>query len=222
MTVLCFVLSVPEVRPVQQRRSHVLQTVRVSVSLPAGERTSPCTRKLLSLFCFFPVVVMTPLPLLQFMFHLRRSPFLQVFNNSPDESSYYRHHFVRQDLTQSLIMVQPILYSYSFHGPPEVSLTPSICPVSVTDVCAESLAPLLVLPAADVFLLLERFQPVLLDSSSILPDRILLMDTFFQLVIYHGEVTHHHFPLSNLLLKSHILLNTELTPLTSEGSVHNY
>uniref|UniRef100_A0A4W6C8K6 Protein transport protein SEC23 n=1 Tax=Lates calcarifer TaxID=8187 RepID=A0A4W6C8K6_LATCA len=83
-----------------------------------------------------------------FMFHLRRSPFLQVFNNSPDESSYYRHHFVRQDLTQSLIMIQPILYSYSFYGPPE---------------------------------------PVLLDSSSILPDRILLMDTFFQLVIYHGE-----------------------------------
>uniref|UniRef100_A0A8C6UQ13 Protein transport protein SEC23 n=1 Tax=Neogobius melanostomus TaxID=47308 RepID=A0A8C6UQ13_9GOBI len=84
----------------------------------------------------------------QFMFHLRRSPFLQVFNNSPDESSYYRHHFVRQDLTQSLIMIQPILYSYSFYGPPE---------------------------------------PVLLDSGSILPDKILLMDTFFQLVIYHGE-----------------------------------
>lgn len=32
------------------------------------------------------------------------------------------------------------------------------------------------------------FQPVLLDSSSILPDRILLMDTFFQILIYHGEV----------------------------------
>ncbi|KAJ7410259.1 Protein transport protein Sec23A [Willisornis vidua] len=30
-------------------------------------------------------------------------------------------------------------------------------------------------------------QPVLLDSSSILPDRILLMDTFFQILIYHGE-----------------------------------
>ncbi|KAJ7396606.1 Sec23 B, coat complex II component [Pitangus sulphuratus] len=84
----------------------------------------------------------------QFMFHLRRSSFLQVFNNSPDESSYYRHHFARQDLTQSLIMIQPILYAYSFHGPPE---------------------------------------PVLLDSSSILPDRILLMDTFFQIVIYLGE-----------------------------------
>lgn len=62
----------------------------------------------------------------QFMFHLRRSPFLQVFNNSPDESSYYRHHFVRQDLTQSLIMIQPILYSYSFYGPPEVIINPSM------------------------------------------------------------------------------------------------
>ncbi|KAK2104129.1 Protein transport protein Sec23A [Saguinus oedipus] len=67
---------------------------------------------------------------------------------SPDESSYYRHHFMRQDLTQSLIMIQPILYAYSFSGPPE---------------------------------------PVLLDSSSILADRILLMDTFFQILIYHGE-----------------------------------
>jgi protein transport protein SEC23 len=27
----------------------------------------------------------------QFMFHLRRSQFLQVFNNSPDETAYYRY-----------------------------------------------------------------------------------------------------------------------------------
>lgn len=26
----------------------------------------------------------------QFMFHLRRSSFIQVFNNSPDETAYYR------------------------------------------------------------------------------------------------------------------------------------
>ncbi|XP_068683716.1 protein transport protein Sec23A-like [Montipora capricornis] len=84
----------------------------------------------------------------QFMFHLRRSQFLQVFNNSPDETAYYRHILNREDVTNSLIMIQPILYSYSFQGPPE---------------------------------------PVLLDSSSILPDRILLLDTFFQILIYHGE-----------------------------------
>lgn len=84
----------------------------------------------------------------QFMYHLRRSQFLQVFNNSPDETTFYRHMLMREDLTQSLIMIQPILYSYSFNGSPE---------------------------------------PVLLDTSSIQPDRILLMDTFFQILIYHGE-----------------------------------
>lgn len=87
----------------------------------------------------------------QFMFHLRRSQFLQVFNNSPDETSYYRHMLNVEDLTQSLIMIQPILYAYSFNGTPE---------------------------------------PVLLDTSSIQPDRILLMDTFFQIVIYHGSTIH--------------------------------
>jgi protein transport protein SEC23 len=56
----------------------------------------------------------------QFMFHLRRSQFLQVFNNSPDETAYYRHYLMIEELTQSLIMIQPILYSYSFNGPPEV------------------------------------------------------------------------------------------------------
>ncbi|XP_006824846.1 protein transport protein Sec23A [Saccoglossus kowalevskii] len=76
----------------------------------------------------------------QFMFHLRRSQFLQVFNNSPDETCYYRHMLMREDLTQSLIMVQPILYAYSFNGPPEVRT-----------------------------------------------DRILLMDTFFQLLIFRGD-----------------------------------
>lgn len=82
------------------------------------------------------------------MYHLRRSQFLQVFNNSPDETTFYRHMLMREDLTQSLIMIQPILYSYSFNGPPE---------------------------------------PVLLDTASIQADRILLMDTFFQILIYHGE-----------------------------------
>uniref|UniRef100_A0A1I8GX84 Protein transport protein SEC23 n=3 Tax=Macrostomum lignano TaxID=282301 RepID=A0A1I8GX84_9PLAT len=88
----------------------------------------------------------------QFMFHLRRSQFLQVFNNTPDETAFYRHMLMKEDCTNSLIMIQPVLYSYSFNGPPE---------------------------------------PVLLDSSSILPDRILLMDSFFHVVIYLGEQMAH-------------------------------
>lgn len=113
------------------------QLIRLCQKFGQYNKEDPTSFRLSDSFSLYP----------QFMFHLRRSPFLQVFNNSPDESSYYRHHFARQDLTQSLIMIQPILYSYSFHGPPE---------------------------------------PVLLDSSSILADRILLMDTF-QIVIYLGE-----------------------------------
>lgn len=102
------------------------------------EKDSPGTFLLAENFSLYP----------QFMFHLRRSQFLQVFNNSPDETAYYRHYLMTEELTTSLIMIQPILYSYSFNGPPE---------------------------------------PVLLDSSSILDDRILLMDTFFHILIYKGK-----------------------------------
>ncbi|KAG9096112.1 GTPase-activating protein S23 [Ceratobasidium sp. UAMH 11750] len=84
----------------------------------------------------------------QFMFHLRRSQFLQVFNNSPDETAFYRHILNEEDVNNSLIMMQPTLMSYTFDQPP---------------------------------------QPVLLDSVSIKPDVILLLDTFFHILIFHGE-----------------------------------
>ncbi|KAK1748886.1 protein transport protein SEC23 [Skeletonema marinoi] len=76
----------------------------------------------------------------QFVFHLRRSQFLQLFNSSPDEAA--------ENTTNSLVMIQPTLLSYSFNGPP---------------------------------------QPALLDSQSVRPDTILLLDTFFHVVVFHGE-----------------------------------
>ncbi|CAG8666309.1 9162_t:CDS:10 [Ambispora leptoticha] len=84
----------------------------------------------------------------QFMFHLRRSQFLQVFNNSPDETAFYRHVLNREDVNNSLIMIQPTLMSYAIDS---------------------------------------QSQPVLLDSISIKPDVILLLDTFFHILIFHGE-----------------------------------
>lgn len=84
----------------------------------------------------------------QFMFHLRRSPFLQVFNNSPDETAFVRHALTREDTNNSLTMIQPILSSYTLGSPPA---------------------------------------PALLDSVSLKPDVILLLDTFFHIVIYYGE-----------------------------------
>ena len=69
----------------------------------------------------------------QFMFHMRRSQFLQVFNNSPDETSYYHHKLNREDTVNSLIMIQPTLTAYSFSGPPvPVLLDSSRCALKAT------------------------------------------------------------------------------------------
>ena len=83
-----------------------------------------------------------------FMFHLRRSQFLQVFNSSPDESAYYRMVLKREDVSNSLTMIQPSLMSYVVNQAP---------------------------------------QPALLDSTSVRPDGILVLDTFFHVVVFHGE-----------------------------------
>ncbi|KAI5062996.1 hypothetical protein GOP47_0021543 [Adiantum capillus-veneris] len=83
----------------------------------------------------------------QFMFNLRRSQFVQVFNNSPDETAYYRMMLNRESISNSVVMIQPSLISYSFSSPPE---------------------------------------PALLDVAAIAADRILLLDTFFTIVIFHG------------------------------------
>jgi protein transport protein SEC23 len=85
----------------------------------------------------------------QFMFHLRRSQFLQIFNNSPDETAFNRHVLNHEDVSNSLIMIQPTLDSYTFDQDGAV--------------------------------------PVLLDSTSIQPQTILLLDTFFHILIFHGE-----------------------------------
>ncbi|KAJ2798043.1 GTPase-activating protein S23 [Coemansia guatemalensis] len=101
-------------------------------------RDDPASFRLAPSFSIYP----------QFMYHLRRSQFLQVFNSSPDETAFYRHCLFREDTTNSLTMIQPSLMSYGFEGPPA---------------------------------------PVLLDSVSMKPDVILVLDTFFHILIWHGE-----------------------------------
>uniref|UniRef100_A0A7N0UJL5 Protein transport protein SEC23 n=1 Tax=Kalanchoe fedtschenkoi TaxID=63787 RepID=A0A7N0UJL5_KALFE len=83
----------------------------------------------------------------QFMFHLRRSQFVQVFNNSPDETAYFRMILNRENVANSVVMIQPSLISYSFQSGPE---------------------------------------PVLLDVAAIATDKILLLDSYFTVVIFHG------------------------------------
>ncbi|CAL9769614.1 unnamed protein product [Musa acuminata subsp. burmannicoides] len=83
----------------------------------------------------------------QFIFNLRRSQFVQVFNNSPDETAYFRMLLNRESVSNSVVMIQPSLISYSFNSPPT---------------------------------------PALLDVASISADRILLLDSYFSIVIFHG------------------------------------
>lgn len=85
----------------------------------------------------------------QFIYHLRRSNFIQIFNSSPDETSFYRHCFLTEDCINTLTMIQPTLTAYEIDKEPE---------------------------------------PVLLDSTSIKPNRILFLDTFFHILIYHGSL----------------------------------
>uniref|UniRef100_A0A0C9RQQ2 Protein transport protein SEC23 n=1 Tax=Wollemia nobilis TaxID=56998 RepID=A0A0C9RQQ2_9CONI len=96
-----------------------------------------------SSFSFSPRFAIFP----QFIFHLRRSQFIQVFNNSPDETAYFRMILNRENVSNSVVMIQPSLISYSFNAPPE---------------------------------------PALLDVAAIGADRILLLDAYFTVVIFHG------------------------------------
>ena len=95
--------AVPEVWRVQQRFSRELQTSRElqplsPVHVPPQEKPVPSGKILYMLAT-----------LLNHTFTCC-SP--QVFNNSPDETVFYRGCLNREDLTQALIMVQPILYRY--------------------------------------------------------------------------------------------------------------
>lgn len=48
----------------------------------------------------------------QFLFYLRRSQFLHTFNASPDESEYYRELILKENVANSLVMIQPALMMY--------------------------------------------------------------------------------------------------------------
>ncbi|KAF3652644.1 putative magnesium transporter MRS2-I-like isoform X1 [Capsicum annuum] len=65
----------------------------------------------------------------QFMYYLRRSQFIDVFNCTPDETAFFRLLLNREGVVGSLIMVQPTLFQYSFDGPP-VPVLLDICSVS--------------------------------------------------------------------------------------------
>jgi len=83
-----------------------------------------------------------------FMFHLRRCDLLQIFNSSPDETTFFRHTFNRSPVSDGIVMIQPALIVWDFSG--------------------------------------KGPRPALLDSTSVQHDNILLLDTFFHVIIHYG------------------------------------
>lgn len=83
-----------------------------------------------------------------FLFHLRRSGYLQVFNSSPDESAIIRLQLLKSSVRDSIIQIQPTLYRYRMDQPST---------------------------------------PVPLDSSALQQDCIVLLDTFFEVLLHSGS-----------------------------------
>ncbi|XP_042060408.1 protein transport protein SEC23-like [Salvia splendens] len=111
--------------------------IRLCSKFGEYRKDDPASFTLNSFFSLFP----------QFMFNLRRSQFVQVFNNSPDETAYFRILLNRETIGNAVVMIQPSLISYGFDSLPG---------------------------------------PALLDVQSIAADRILLLDSYFSVVIFHG------------------------------------
>ena len=84
----------------------------------------------------------------QFMFYLRRSSFIQSFNESPDESTYYKYLLLAESVQNCTIMIQPLLFEYTAENPNPI--------------------------------------PVYLDLNSLRNNCVLLLDTFFHVVVWHG------------------------------------
>jgi protein transport protein SEC23 len=52
----------------------------------------------------------------QFLYFLRRSQFVNSFNVSPDESAFYRQCMLRYSVQEALLMIEPVLMSFSFQS----------------------------------------------------------------------------------------------------------
>jgi len=102
------------------------------------------------------------------MFNRGRSQFLHVFGSSPDETAFFRIYLLTEQTTNNVLMIQPSLLAFSFNHPPGFFFS------HTTHTHTHRYAR-------------THTGPVLLDVSSITPDRILLLDTYFNVVVFHGE-----------------------------------
>jgi len=83
-----------------------------------------------------------------FMFHFRRSPFIQTLGDTPDETSFFRLVLNRETVENSLAMIQPTLEKFSLN---------------------------------------EENRFVELSYSSLVPNAVYLLDTYFCVLVMKGS-----------------------------------
>jgi len=86
---------------------------------------------------------------MQLMYATRRSPILSNFNSTPDEYNFMRSNFMGQNIRNSLLMIQPLLFAFDASDPVPRCVKPQVG---------------------------ERHA-----------SRVLLLDTFFTIVIWYGK-----------------------------------
>jgi protein transport protein SEC23 len=114
---------------------HLIKLMKRFGSFQKGQPASFVTPPELSLYA-------------QFMYYFRRGPLVQVFNNSPDETVFFRYCLSKEVVNNILIMMQPSLESFTLDADSE---------------------------------------PVFLSASSVTPNNVLLLDTFFHIVVHTGS-----------------------------------
>jgi len=91
---------------------------------------------------------------------------LQVFNNTPDETAFYRLTLEREGVQASMLMIQPTLTSFTFEGPPQPVL------LDVASMRSDSpSAKTCLMQSCDLLALMVPLpQPVLVDVASMRSD----------------------------------------------------
>jgi len=77
--------------------------IRLCAKFGEFRKGDPASFRMPNEFTYFP----------QFIYYLRRSSFLQVFNNSPDETAFIRNILLQENEGNSMTMIQPTLTSVS-------------------------------------------------------------------------------------------------------------
>ena len=124
-------------------------TIRFVSRFSSYTLNQPNTLKLAPALALFPV----------FMYHLRRSGYLNVLNQSPDETAVLRLLFLKSKAEDAIIMIQPTLMQYS-----------------LSSIQTNANGSISIVPT-----------PASLEESSIPSDGIILLDTYFEVLIIRGD-----------------------------------